>query len=67
MRKFSFFEIEKQHESNILSAFERNNKFEDIKLIVDISKPDTKNKPEEIKQGKRLPPKKEKKKKGKRK
>ncbi|MCK4661726.1 MAG: DEAD/DEAH box helicase [Bacteroidales bacterium] len=41
MKKFSFFEIEKQHESDILKAFDGNVEFEGVKVSVEISKPET--------------------------
>jgi ATP-dependent RNA helicase DeaD len=40
MKKFSFFEIEKKHEQDILKAFSRNVKFEGMKVVVEVSKPD---------------------------
>jgi ATP-dependent RNA helicase DeaD len=40
MRKFSFFEIEKQHEKDILNAFKGDVDFEGEKVIIDISKPE---------------------------
>jgi ATP-dependent RNA helicase DeaD len=41
LRKFSFFEIEKQHETDILKAFNGHVEFEGEKITVDISKPET--------------------------
>lgn len=40
LRKFSFFEIEKHHEKDVLSSFEKGVKFEGIRVAVEISKPD---------------------------
>jgi ATP-dependent RNA helicase DeaD len=40
MRKFSFFEIENQHETDVLNAFKGNVEFEGEKVILDISKPE---------------------------
>jgi ATP-dependent RNA helicase DeaD len=41
MKKFSFFEIDKQHEKDILKAF-KNAKYEGGSVTVQLSKPDTK-------------------------
>ena len=41
LRKFSFFEIEKQHETDVLNAFSGNVEFEGETVTVDISKPET--------------------------
>jgi ATP-dependent RNA helicase DeaD len=40
MRKFSFFEIENQHERDVLNAFKGQVEFEGEKVILDISKPE---------------------------
>ncbi|MCK5461761.1 MAG: DEAD/DEAH box helicase, partial [Bacteroidales bacterium] len=40
MRKFSFFEIEKQHESDILHAFGGHVEFDGERVNIDISKPE---------------------------
>jgi len=40
MRKFSFFEIEKPHENDILKAFSSHVEFEGEKVTIDISKPE---------------------------
>jgi len=40
MRKFSFFEIEQQHESDVLNAFRENVEFEGEKVSLEISKPE---------------------------
>jgi ATP-dependent RNA helicase DeaD len=48
LRKFSFFEIKKQHETDILKAFNGHVEFEGEKVTIDISKPEpTKNKSRE--------------------
>ena len=41
MRKFSFFEIEKSHETDILKVFSGRVEFEGEKVTIDISKPGT--------------------------
>ena len=41
MRKFSFFEIESKHESDVLEAFKGPVEFEGEKVTIDISKPET--------------------------
>jgi len=41
MRKFSFFEIEKQYESEVLNAFGGDVEFEGARIAVEISKPET--------------------------
>jgi len=41
MRKFSFFEIEKQYESEVLYAFGGDVEFEGARVAVEISKPET--------------------------
>ena len=40
MRKFSFFEIEKDHATDVLQAFQRHVEFEGEKVTIDISKPE---------------------------
>ena len=40
MRKFSFFEIEKSHETDILKVFSEHVEFEGEKVTIDISKPE---------------------------
>ena len=39
MKKFSFFEVEKQYEKEILKAFDDNTIFEDVSVVVELSKP----------------------------
>ena len=46
MRKFSFFEIETKHESDVLEAFKGNVEFEGEKVTLDISKPEAAKAPE---------------------
>lgn len=41
LRKFSFFEIEKEHETVILNAFKGHVEFEGEKVFIDISKPES--------------------------
>ena len=41
MRKFSFFEIEKQYASEVLEAFNGNHEFEGERIAVEISKPES--------------------------
>jgi len=40
MRKFSFFEIDQQHEADVLNAFKDNVEFEGEKVSLEISKPE---------------------------
>ncbi len=40
LKKFSFFEIEKHHEKDVLKAFEAGVKFEGVRVAVELSKPD---------------------------
>ncbi|HEC42595.1 MAG TPA: DEAD/DEAH box helicase [Bacteroides sp.] len=40
MRKFSFFEIEKDYEAEVLSAFEKPTEFEGARVSVELSKPE---------------------------
>jgi len=41
LKKFSFFEIEKEHEALILQSFAKGIKYEGIKVAVEISKPES--------------------------
>lgn len=40
MKKFSFFEVDKNYEADILKVFRKDVMYEDIRVIVDISKPE---------------------------
>ncbi|MEN8226389.1 MAG: DEAD/DEAH box helicase [Bacteroidota bacterium] len=40
LKKFSFFEIEKEHANGVLKAFEGDDRFDGVRIAVEISKPD---------------------------
>lgn len=40
MKKFSFFEIDRQYEGNILRSFKRNLDFYGVRVVVELSKPE---------------------------
>jgi ATP-dependent RNA helicase DeaD len=40
MKKFSFFEIDRQYEGNILRSFKQNITFSGVRVLVELSKPD---------------------------
>ena len=58
LRKFSFFEIDSQYESEVLKAFKNNCDFDGTSVSVEISKPEDPGKPRESVQEFRGPKKK---------